>query len=131
VVRHTAALVALFLVAACSDGTTRTSATVELDLFSGRPNPTWSLGESETSGILRAWETLASAQPIPYPGRLGYRGVVVVFDDGMRLTIADGVAEMAGEARADPDRAFERLVVASGRDVVDDALLDDVLGGLD
>jgi hypothetical protein len=103
---------------------------VELDLYSGRPNPTWSLEESEASSILAAWEALAPARPIPYPDRLGYRGVVVVFDDGMRLTIADGVAQVGGAARADPDRALERLVVISGRGTVDDALLDGVLVGL-
>jgi hypothetical protein len=131
VVRHAHALVVLLIVAACSsDGRAPTSATAELDLFSGRPNPAWSLGEPEASSILAAWEALAPARPIPYPERLGYRGVVVVFDDGMRLTIADGIADLGGVARADPDRALERLVVTSGRGTVDDALLDGVLTGL-
>jgi hypothetical protein len=131
VVRRTPALVVLIFVAACSsDGKAPASATVELDVFSGRPNPTWTLGEPEAARILGAWEALEPAQSVPYPGQLGYRGVVVVFDDGTRLTIADGVADMEGAARGDPDRALERLVVASGRSVVDDALLDEVLAGL-
>jgi hypothetical protein len=69
-------------------------ATAELNLFSGLPNPTWTLSEEETQDVLSARSKLplqpAGFHPIPdYDEplgrpRAGYRGI--------RLTIGEGTA---------------------------------------
>lgn len=52
-------------------------ADIELDIFSGRPNPTWTVGTEEIAPFLPAGEG-ARAEPIEPPG-LGYRGFLITY----------------------------------------------------
>jgi hypothetical protein len=49
---------------------------VELDVFSGRPNPTWRLTPGERRELVRRVDRLSSAAADPTAG-LGYRGFVL------------------------------------------------------
>ena len=49
---------------------------IELDVFSGRPNPTWRLSEEDSRQLLALLDDLPPAPPLP-PGALGYRGFVI------------------------------------------------------
>lgn len=51
------------------------AATVEVDLYSGRPNPAWSLTPEEVAQLVRRVDGLAPADEAEPPGRLGYRGL--------------------------------------------------------
>jgi len=51
--------------------------TVELDVYSGRPNPTWTLSAGEAEQIARLLQDLPRAQS-PADEGLGYRGFVLV-----------------------------------------------------
>lgn len=126
--RTIVAVVALLVVAACATPAQPGGpATVELDLFSGLPNPSWTIDAAEVWAI---WDGLEPGEPAPYPGVLGYRGTIVVFADGSRMTVTGGVASWDGQARTDTARLLERTLVASGRGTADTGLLDEVLAGL-
>ncbi len=50
---------------------------VELDVFSGRPNPTWPLTAEEQQELIAQVDRLASVTPGHAPAALGYRGFIV------------------------------------------------------
>jgi hypothetical protein len=57
-------------------------AEVELDIFSGRPNPKWILTDAEAASFastLQALPRISGGQP---PGNLGYRGFLVLMTQG-------------------------------------------------
>jgi len=93
---------------------------VELDLFSGRPNPSWQLTPAQGD------EMRAFVRSLPYargrsataPG-LGYRGLKV-HDRGeplWSLYVFDGIVEVRGsgrtEIRRDDGRRFERWLIGT------------------
>ena len=103
---------------------------IELDVFSGRPNPEWTLTAAEAAEL----ETMAAALPIadapppPFEG-LGYRGIVarypadpgwslVAYRDTVRIRTLEG-----SEVREDPDARVERWLISTAGDAVDAGLL--------
>src|SRR5690349_13387270 len=103
----------------------------ELDMFSGRPNPSWTLTAQEITELLRRLRGLPETASGEIPERLGYRGIRLSGADAIlgvsEISIGDGVVLMhdlsGGKRRlTDPGRALERwlLDTASGR--VDEAL---------
>ena len=50
---------------------------IELDVFSGRPNPTWVAAPERAAEITRRLSSLPEAQPQPEPDHLGYRGFII------------------------------------------------------
>ena len=48
---------------------------VEIDLFSGRPNPAWELTKTEVSELMARLATLPTGSPVVIPEVLGYRGL--------------------------------------------------------
>jgi hypothetical protein len=48
---------------------------VEIDLFSGRPNPAWELTAAEVSELKARLATLPTGLPVAMPEVLGYRGL--------------------------------------------------------
>lgn len=49
---------------------------VLLDIFSGRPNPRWTLSDEQVNDLQTRLRTLPEAKPTTLPG-LGYRGFIV------------------------------------------------------
>ncbi len=85
---------------------------VELDVFSGRPNPTWVLSVADAAYFL---DKLASLPPVgagQIENPLGYRGFVVDTGRGEVGRVQKGTVEVAGGERrsyfADPSRELER-----------------------
>ncbi len=87
---------------------------VTIDMFSGRPNPTWTLDEARAREVLRDIqsrpETIAPLDA--YPAILGYRGIIVEEDEGGRGRSELGrtlpAAFRLGSGRAqDNGRSFE------------------------
>jgi hypothetical protein len=91
-------LVLALVMSGCWSADEETPATVELDVFSGEPNPTWQATREETQEIhaqLVGVEQVKTAEPPA--GRLGYRGFTVtlggadnprVYDVGSGLIVA-------------------------------------------
>lgn len=107
------------------------SAAVTLDVYSGRPNPIWSLSASMTAELVRRLGALttSSADVADFDG-LGYRAVQaeLVGDPKGTVVIASrGVVtlDQAGERfrYADPGRQFELWLVNTGADHLPSDLL--------
>jgi hypothetical protein len=79
--------------AACGDDSTSldlSNTQIELDVFSGRPNPTWSLTSAEADALeTRLADLPRAAGPVP-EGTLGYRGFIVR-DGILRIEIGRGL----------------------------------------
>jgi len=95
---------------------------VELDIYSGRPNPTWTLSSQDGDSFDSKLAALPAAQPSTLPNPLGYRGFIVRTrrgDDETRSVVQQGhVQSTRGQAttfRSDPDRALERWLLDTGR----------------
>lgn len=54
---------------------------IELDVFSGRQNPSWSLSEEEIMEFLEAFQDLPSADKPSQEIGLGYRGFLILNPD--------------------------------------------------
>ena len=84
---------------------------VELDVFSGRPNPRWELDEAASREVRRRASTLVPATvPAPEPPGLGYRGFVYADPEGP-ARIYRGYLRLAGRVLADPALGIEQLLL--------------------
>jgi hypothetical protein len=92
--------------------------TVEVDVFSGRPNPTWQLSAGEARTLLQMLDGTRSGdsrEPCAVPG-LGYRGLNVKIVGGANLShwrVFDGCVEQNGRAFADPNANVESFILRS------------------
>jgi hypothetical protein len=110
------------MTSAAQTGGAAAAAVVTLDVYSGRPNPTWTLSRSIASDLMRRIEALSTARskPQPFDG-LGYRGVRVQMQgEGETVTVAasnGGVTVVKGGREvhyADPGSRFELWLVETG-----------------
>lgn len=92
---------------------------VELDVFSGRPNPSWMLSSEEARAIRRllveaeARPLPASAPPRAEPG-LGYRGFRLAEGSGAEAPtwrVGGGEVETGGRRLADPQGGLEGFLL--------------------
>jgi hypothetical protein len=101
---------------------------VELDIFSGRPNPRWSLSPQECTTLQ---ERLAGLPPTTKaatePPGLGYRGLIVHRTDGPKVKVYGG---HAAARQSDAGRQLERWLLETGRAHLEPAIFDLVLGEL-
>jgi hypothetical protein len=89
-----------------SEGLSADEATVELDAFSGRENPSWQLTEAERAEFVRRFEELRPATGATWPApQLGYRG----FKVDLKLAGVSAPRQM--------DVGFGLVVVRVGNDV--------------
>lgn len=102
---------------------------VELDIFSGRPNPRWLLDEEQSRGLVELLASLPPANPAPAtePG-LGYRGFRFRGIPGEGDVVVHHGALFASPGgrlgyRLDVDRAVESFLLGTARSHVDEALL--------
>jgi len=109
-----------------------TPARVEVDLYSGRPNPIWDLTAAATQSLLERCDALPSL-PRTVAGAhsaegLGYRGLKVdVLRGGriQRLSIGDGkvVIKVSRSPQwhqfRDPERQLERWLLQTGLEHLD------------
>lgn len=112
---------------------------VELDLFSGRENPCWDLGQVDAAHLRARKELLQPGRTgvPPVPDGLGYRGLQVTANfDGIeqRLKIGAGVVVLEaadGEGQRyfrDPDRDLEKWLLHTGQKHVGIGLIEFLLG---
>lgn len=75
--------------------------TVELDVFSGRPNPKWTLTDSESARVEEMLRDLPIGTKAAIPG-LGFRGFILS-DGKRRITVGGGMVQGddSGQIRRD------------------------------
>ena len=85
-------------------------ARVELDVFSGRPNPTWQLADVDARRLAELVVGLARVPgSAPQPPALGYRGFLVALPGG-RYRVWGPHVFAPDDHRADPARTVERFL---------------------
>ena len=104
---------------------------VELDIFSGMPNPTWTLTDAEAATFTNVISTLPPASGTELSGSLGYRGMIIECSlDGAAQTIhiQAGIVQIAsGTTKAyayDVDRKLERWLRDTARPHLNGDLLE-------
>lgn len=83
---------------------------VELDVFSGRPNPRWRLDERNHRQFLKLLGALSPAAVAPDPPALGYRGFVCADPSGTRRIYKGYVRGPRGVLH-DPSFSLERFLL--------------------
>ena len=99
-----------------TDAVTTSGWTAGALVYSGRPDPSWTVAADAAAVIVERLERLA-----PWPGgvpdvaRLGYRGAWLAAPDGRRWFAFDGVAwrEPPRDVRRDDGGVLERAILAS------------------
>jgi hypothetical protein len=99
-----------------------TTMLVEVDIYSGRPNPSYPLHSTETAELMSRLATLPQTDQAPEPAALGYRGLRVTIDPPdptAEIQVGHGtvtIQQSNGEQRwlTDPDRQLERWLVSLG-----------------
>jgi hypothetical protein len=102
---------------------------VEMDIFSGRPNPSWELSPEQTLEFQRQVAALNHrTPPAPVFDGLGYRGLIVRDPSypGWFLKVAFGrileVKEGVEYGCRDEGRALEKWLVATAKGKIDERL---------
>ena len=112
---------------------------VVLDIFSGRPNPSWALSAAETQLLADMIAALPATEPVSLPEPLGYRGFDVRWTGpelGSPLRVAafrGVVVETVGDViryRADDGRRVERWLLETARPHIEGPVYDAVLAEL-
>ena len=86
-------------------------------IFSGRPDPTWSVPIDVAKRLIQVWRSAQSCRATPRAPALGYRGAFLRDAAGGEWVAYAGVVILrsaAGEeCREDGSRTFEKLLLAS------------------
>jgi|ERR1700723_1033579 hypothetical protein len=106
--------------------------TVSLNIYSGRPNPSWGLSDEESEALLdqvTGLSELTTAKPSGVLGGLGYRGFLVersatAPEGALSLYVHEGIVDR-GQSQVnavDDNQTVERTLLESGRRSIDDEL---------
>ena len=104
---------------------------VTLDIFSGRPNPTWTLPSTVARGVRSKLTDLPITKAHDFPETLGYRGFWVEMKTGSGrasvLRVYGGFIKDRESYFLDKDRSIERELLESSKTLVDSDLYATVL----
>jgi hypothetical protein len=98
-----------------------TAVEVEIDVFSGMPNPIWTLSQADAVVFLSKRSELQKTAARPRSTKLGYRGLFVRLpqEAGREIYIQNGVAEVNDQSSLtfflDPQRSLERWLIETGK----------------
>ena len=101
------------------------TADVEIDIFSGLPNPTWTLSNMQTASLLGMVSELSQTEAKAQSDDLGYRGMIVRMREEAavrELYVHNGIVELNGRHYSDPDRRMERWLLETGKSFVDERI---------
>jgi hypothetical protein len=102
---------------------------VELDIFSGMPNPTWVLTNAEADSFMKQLAALSPTSARELSGNLGYRGFIVRVMQGadtQLIRVQFGTVHLSGDTTNvytyDKDRELERWLLNTGKPHLKDEL---------
>jgi hypothetical protein len=110
----------------------RAAVKIELNVFSGRRNPSWGLTPEEITGFVATLRALPrSVGPLEFPERLGYCGIVVSDEDASQpwaeVVVYHELVRVNFGNRTDylidDDRTVENLLLETARGQVKDAVI--------
>ena len=119
-IRSLCSVVTLLLIAACAGVNTGPvpQMEIELDAFSGRPNPKWLASPEHAASLSRALSSLPEAPNQQEPSHLGYRGFIIR-DQGQQTRVYRGhvfvTAATTTRTFADSARIEEQLIAAASQ----------------
>jgi hypothetical protein len=130
--------VALLLAPSPGDQTPKGSPMrVELDIFSGRPNPTWTLNDEETKEFLARFGSLTAGDPQkPLYDGLGYRGSRVTgLSDYDGLTVWNGIVEARRGEKTyrwrDRKKGLEEFLLKNSKAHIDEGIYKFIKSSID
>ena len=95
---------------------------VELDIFSGMPNPTWVLTDAEADSFVKRLAAAPPGPPTQLSGNLGYRGFIVQVTQGTEthlIHVQAGIIHISKGATKiyakDVNRELERWLLNTGK----------------
>lgn len=89
---------------------------VELDIYSGMPNPTWVLSATDSTELRRRIDALPTTKAAAPAENLGYRGFLVRLAEGAEPARVRQVVRLADKSVRDAgDRGLERWLLGTGR----------------
>jgi hypothetical protein len=92
---------------------TPVSATVEIDLFSGRPNPSFELDRQATHELVGLLSNLKRSDvKAARPDGLGFRGLAVTIEGRPQLFVSGSAVFADPEQFADQARTIERFLLS-------------------
>ena len=108
---------------------------IELDIFSGRPNPTWALGERANAQLEAMIQGALPAQGNTNLPGLGYRGFILHRPETLRVYRGQIIREPADkvekkEAAGFGNRELELWLLQTAKTHIDPALWDIVRDAL-
>jgi hypothetical protein len=104
---------------------------VELDIFSGRPNPHWSLSPDQQEQWLAQLRTASVAQDeVPILDGLGYRGFLVINGQEEVRVFKGRVFGFDLRQLLDSNRSIERWLFETGRPSLPSNLIEIVTSAL-
>lgn len=135
----TAWLLAFFMLACGLDSKTQArsrnstlknvkSATVTLQIYSGRVNPEWNLTDKQANELLALLDNLSESQPSIFPSHLGYTGFRVAWDENGTKAKREIVAyrgqilyrnDNSKKYFTDPERRLEKFLLKTGDSTLD------------
>lgn len=99
---------------------------VELDLFAGRPNPTWKLPDDLARRLIREASQSEVIETVEMFEGLGYRGFLVHFDQAETWRVRGEILEItrAGSPtyKKNKSRSIERSLLESGMPYLDEKI---------
>jgi hypothetical protein len=102
---------------------------VELDIFSGNPNPAWTLSDADSAQFLEKLATLPAASPAEFDTNLGYRGFIVRIANATESSVVRIQRGMVHVLRAGKDlyysgaqRDLERWLLRTGQPFLDSTI---------
>src|SRR2546423_656409 len=109
---------------------------IELDIFSGRSNPTWILEASLEAELVNRLRGLPPAhRQAPEPPGLGYRGLLIhsapELGSGHPIRVYKGVLKHPDGLREDSQRELEAWLLKTGTPFLESNLMEAAAGELD
>ena len=102
---------------------------VELDIFSGNPNPAWTLSDADSAHFLEKLALLPAASPAEFATNLGYRGFIVRRANATESSVVRIQRGRVHVLRAgkdlyysDPQRDLERWLLRTGQLFLDSTI---------
>lgn len=104
---------------------------LEVDVFSGRPNPRERLAVETANDVYRQVQELAPTVAAPIPDQLGYRGMLILQDKGYMLRVYQGTVFLTEEGKTnyflDTRRTLERRLLQEAKPWLEPDLYEDIL----